>query len=201
MRQDIVLPPLADDQAYFQAIRDLSNHYWIDVKISDSVYGYQIQPGSRWRPGLTEKELMEFEREMGFDFPVPLRNFYLTMNGLDKPGVNVYGNCGESYAYWPKFYSFPDDLDRIWQTIQWILRDNNLTREDLPSRASRIFPFFAHRCVLIDEPGNPVLSMHGNDIIFWSSSLSGALVRDIFNLLEEHGDFRPVQYWLDEPHL
>lgn len=36
------------------------------------VYGFQIQPGTKWREGLTSTVLAEFENEMGYEFPLPL---------------------------------------------------------------------------------------------------------------------------------
>ena len=92
-----------------------STNYYSGIKFS------QNQSGKK---GLSEEQLQEFEKVMGFEFPLPLRNFYLTMNGLDKPCINVYGNSGEDAAFQPIFYSFPDDLDLIKENIDWIYKKN-----------------------------------------------------------------------------
>jgi hypothetical protein len=199
----VTLPPPAGDIAYFQAIKEISNKYWLDTDISNRIYGYQIQTGTKWRPGLTEKELTEFESEIGYGFPIPLRNFYLTMNGLDKPGINVYGQSGNPSSYRPIYYSYPDDIDAIKSLIHWVLSENGLAERDLPGRASRFFPVMSHRCILIDEPDNPVLSMHGNDIIYWSDNLAKFLATDIFSNIYNASDFEndpepcKPRFWLD----
>ena len=61
----------------------------------------------------------------------------------------------------------------------------------------------SHRCILIDEPENPILSIYGNDIIYWSDNLAKFLANDIFSNMYNVYDFEnapePIKprFWLD----
>ena len=160
----------------FKKIKEQSEKQWENMTM-ESCYGFQIQEGSKWNKGLLEVELASFEEEMGFTFPETLRSYYRIMNGLNKPGVNVYGYSDIPFTYQSKFYSYPDDLDLIKEYINWIFEANKTDDKKLEAiRASRIFPIYSHRFMLLDVPGNPILSMHGDDIIYWC--------RDIFQLFD-----------------
>jgi hypothetical protein len=76
---------------------------------------------------------------MGYRIPIGLRNFYLTMNGLDKPGINVYEQSAHPFSYRPIYYSYPDDIDAIRSLTNWKLSENGLSERDLPESASRFF--------------------------------------------------------------
>ncbi|HET6993243.1 MAG TPA: SMI1/KNR4 family protein [Bacteroidia bacterium] len=199
------LPKPVNTPEYFEQIKLLSEKYWKQIKIDKTIFGFQIQPNSKWKKGLSETELREFEKAMGFDFPLPLRNFYLTMNGLDKQGINVYGDSGEPASYQPVFYSFPDDLDAIKEKINWIYKENKTDLAKLQKqKASRIFPVVSHRFMLIDEPGQPILSMYGKDIIYWKDNLSKVVATEIFPDIENEHDFinisekkRWAKFWLE----
>ncbi|MCX6311277.1 MAG: SMI1/KNR4 family protein [Bacteroidetes bacterium] len=199
------LPKPVPTVEYFEKIKTLSEKYWNEIKLDKLLFGYQVQPKSKWKKGLSEEQLQEFEKVMGFEFPLPLRNFYLTMNGLDKPCINVYGNSGEDAAFQPIFYSFPDDLDLIKENIDWIYKKNKTDLNKLKkAKASRIFPVHGHRFILIDEPGFPILSMHAGDIIYWKDNLSKVLATEIFPDIENEHDFlnisekkRWVKFWLE----
>ena len=95
----------------FEFIKQQSEQYWehIELKIC---WGFQIQEGSKWKKGLSEQQLLDFQRELGMTFPESLKNFYRTMNGLDKPGINNNGGEEET-EYGPTFYSYPDDISAI----------------------------------------------------------------------------------------
>ncbi|MEO3403662.1 SMI1/KNR4 family protein [Mucilaginibacter sp. CAU 1740] len=179
---DISTLPVPDDsELFFASFKTLSERHWQIVNL-ENCWGYQIQQNSKWKPGLTDAELLKFEEEMGFAFPQPLRSFYKVMNGIDKPGINICGNDGSPAKYLPVFYSYPQDLALIKDTINWIFEANSITGDELlPAGISRIFPVHSHRFVLIDIPGNPVLSMYGNDIIYYGDNISKLLIRDIFN--------------------
>ncbi len=165
-----------DEIDKFRKVKQQSEKLWKHVTL-DSCYGFQIQEDSKWKEGLTDNQINSFEEEMGFSFPEILRNYYKVMNGLDKPGINVYAYSDIPFAYQPKFYSYPDDVELIKEYINWIFDANNTNYEKLSSiGASRIFPIYGHRFILLDIPGNPILSMHGDDIIYWC--------KDIFQLFD-----------------
>ena len=115
----------------FEKIKTLSEEKWKNLELEEC-WGFQIQKNSKWKDGLSENELNEFENQLGFKFPDSLKNFYRTMNGLNKPGINISGNLkNEIPTFRSTFYSFPNDLELIKEKIDWILDSNNITEQDL----------------------------------------------------------------------
>src|SRR5476651_1749453 len=91
----IKLPRADDSLSFFEEFKRASEFYWETVTLEKEIYGYQIQPGSKWKEGLSDNDLIKFESIMGFSFPVPLKNFYKVMNGLDRPGIDISGDVPE----------------------------------------------------------------------------------------------------------
>ncbi|MBL4676252.1 MAG: SMI1/KNR4 family protein [Mucilaginibacter sp.] len=201
----IKLPQPDNSIPFFETIKIESEKYWGETTINNNVYGFQIQPESKWKPGLDDHALLEFEQALGFKFPLSLWNFYKTMNGLTKPGINIYGNSGTPEAFRPVFYSYPEDLDIIDAYINGVLEANNITKDDLVNQGiSRIFPVFSHRFILIDAPVNPILSMYRDDIIYWADNLSKLLATEIFTNIYNAWDYESktencpeIKFWLD----
>jgi len=84
MSSHFIEPPPDDSPQTFQSIKQAANKNWRRIKIEKDRYGFQFRPGTKWREGLKEAALTEFEEAMGYEFPPALKNYYLTMNGLDK---------------------------------------------------------------------------------------------------------------------
>jgi hypothetical protein len=127
----IHLPAPDDSVEFFREVKRLSEEYWRETEINKSLYGFQVQKNSIWKSGLTEDQLRSFEHELNLVFPEALRNLYRVMNGLSKPGINVFGADGTSYGYSPIYYSYPDDLPIIQDQIQWVLDSNEVNKEKL----------------------------------------------------------------------
>ena len=204
---DWVTLPLPDDSvSFFETIKKESEMFWADTSLNKGIYGFQIQQDSKWRQGLNDKELQEFENSIGFSFPTPLRNFYKIMNGLTKQGINYYGNDGTQPAFRSVFYSYPDDLKLIQDQIEWIYKATSVKKADLDSlKVSRIFPVYGNRFMLIDLPDKPILSMYGADIIYYAENLSKLLSNEIFSgVIYNVSDFESpphlqpeIKFWLD----
>jgi hypothetical protein len=178
----------------FKRIKQQSEKLWEKVELEEC-WGFQIQEGSKWKKGLTEEELLDFESQLGFQFPDPLKNFLRTMNGLDRPGINHTSN-EEDTEYGPTFYSYPEDVERIKKQIEWVLEDNKVAESDLVSgKVPFIFPYLGHRCLICDKNQN-VLSMRGNDIIFWTDNLSQGIAKDIFGYYDISAtEFPEGSFW------
>ncbi len=202
--QLVHLPKPENTVEYFEQIKLISEKFWKQIKLDRTLFAFQIQPNSKWKKGLTEEELNQFENEMGFKFPVALRTFYKCMNGLDKKAINIYGDSGEPSEYSPVFYSYPDDLELIKEKIDTIYKANKTDLIKLAkAKASRIFPIYGHRFMLIDEPGQPILSMMNRDIIFYVETLSKLLAIEIFPDIENAHNFlihiehkEQARFWL-----
>jgi hypothetical protein len=109
---------------------------------------------------------------MGFKFPEILRDYYSVMNGVDKENVNIFGDSGYSYAYSTRLYGYPEDIKTINDLTQWVYDENYIGGDEIKHKnVSRIFPVYAHCFVLIDHPSHPVLSMYGDEIIYFANNL------------------------------
>jgi hypothetical protein len=196
------LHPPSDPEQFFIWFKATSEHYWTQAPINSNIYGFQIQAGTRWLPGLTESEIAGFEAELGFSFPSIYKLLLKHMNGTDKMAVNVYGESGQPYGYAPAYYSYPRDLDGIKQYIDWIYEEFKVTPEivdqqDIP----HIIPITGHRFLIVDRcETHPILSMYRRDTIIYAPSLQAFLVNDIF---KNHSFEAPdvpidVRFWLDD---
>ena len=127
------------------------------------------------------------------------------MNGLNKPEINLYGSSGIPPAYRPSLYSFPDDLPVIREYISWICEEMQVTESYMRQHhISRIFPVYLHRFMLIDQPGNPILSMYGSDIIFYADSFSKLLAVELLSYTANVPGFQTdvddapqLKFWID----
>lgn len=203
---DSIARQLPDDSvAYFEDIKLKTEQYWAVTDINPKVYGFQIQRGTKWLSGLQAAELADFERRLGFTFPEALRNYYRTMNGTDTLAINVYGSQGEPPAYRPRLYSYPRDLAEIEALIEWIYAENQLTMAEAQQQGiSRIMPMYSHRFMLIDIPGNPILSMYGRDIIYYADNLSKLLANQLLHTITHGSEFESdprnapvIKFWID----
>jgi hypothetical protein len=168
----------------FLEIKQLTEDLW-DKKNVDKIYGYQFQPKTKWKDGLSPNQINEFEKAMGFEFPEILKDYYSVMNGVDKENVNAFGDNGYSYAYSTRLYSYPGDIQIIDDLIQWIYDENRVDfNEEEHKNISRIFPVYAHYYILIDHPAHPILSMYGDEIVHISNSLT----EFFYKVLAERGE-------------
>lgn len=198
------LPEPDDSIDFFETVKRLSEKYWTTTNINKRIYGFQIQRNTKWKDGLTDNQIDNFEKSLKIKFPTGLRNFYKTMNGLDKPGRNVYGNDGTEHTFSHLYYSYPDDIEVIKEKIEWILESNNLTNDKLDTDGiPKIFPVTGHRFIILDD-NNQILSMYGDDIIFWAENISKLIATDIFDNIYNAHDFesnptnaKTVKFWLE----
>jgi hypothetical protein len=204
---DLIKLPQPDDSiAFFETIKKESEKLWVDTSLNKKIYGFQIQQDTKWRQGLSDTEIQRFENYFGFSFPTPLRNFYKVMNGLTKQGINIYGSDGTQSSFRSVFYSYPDDLQLMREQIDWIYETTSVKKEDFEALGvSRIFPVYGHRFMLVDIPDNPILSMYGDDIIYYAENLSKLLANEIFSgVIYNVSDFESspqtqpeIKFWLD----
>ena len=152
---------------FFSWLKKLSEKVWENVEPREGIFGFQTQRETKWIEGLFDEEIEEYESELGFVFPEIYKFYLRTMNGTDKPAINIYGD-GESVAYAPNYYSFPRDLEIIKDKIQWIYREFLVDEEEVQRKnISHIIPIVSHRFLIADNCAeNPILSMHGRDSIF-----------------------------------
>jgi len=171
---------LDNSTSSFHFIKKKSEKYWkkVDLQVC---WGFQIQEGSKWKKGLSEPELEDFQRQLNITFPESLKNYYRTMNGLDKPGIDNNGGEGE-IDFGDIFYSYPNDIPIIKSRIEWIMEANRVTEDSIrDQKVPHIVPYLGHRFLILDNE-EVVLSMFDNDIIYWADNLCRGIAKDIFSL-------------------
>lgn len=154
---------------------------------------------------MSEEDIKSFESELGFKFPEGLKNFYRVMNGVDLPAINIFANSGKEPVYSNIIYAYPKDLELIKEQINWIYEANEMREADIIKHGiSRIFPVFGHRFVLVDTEDDFVLSMYGDDIIYWTDNISILLAIEIFEeeqltrvFQENQNNTDMIKFWLD----
>ncbi|MBN2153040.1 MAG: SMI1/KNR4 family protein [Candidatus Lokiarchaeota archaeon] len=191
-----------DPARFFAWLKRESEARWKDAVLRDDVYGFQVQPGTRWNDGLSDDEIARFEEDMGLAFPPVYKLYLRAMNGTDKEAINIYGRSGEPVRYAPGYYAYPKDVPKMHEMIEWIHESCRVTPADVEARQiPHVVPIVGHRFLVVDRcASNPVLSMYGDDIILYASDLTSFLVHDIF-----HGGAREpglpgglrVPFWLE----
>jgi hypothetical protein len=176
---------------FYQWYKVESEKYWQDIPLDNEIFGYQIQKGTRWLPGLSNEEISAFEREMDITFPECYKIFLRVMNGTDKYAINIYGESGSPYAYRPAFYSFPRDLEYIKESLVWLFRDFEIDHDFIKkNNIPYPLPFEDHIFILTDNYSqNIILSIHNRDLIIRAKSLRGYLLP-----LIDHGHYRNLRF-------
>ncbi len=195
---DIPITP----EKFFPWLKQQSERAWETIPLKDEVYGFQIQAGTKWNPGLTIAQIAQYEADMGFPFPEIFKQYLRVMNGTGMDTINIYGRCGEPPRNAPGFYAYPKDLAKVREMIQWIYDEGQITPAQVEAETiPHIMPIIGHRFLVVDRcPTNPMLSMHGDDIIVYSHNLMNFLVDEIFYNSRQDPrppDLESVKFWFE----
>ncbi len=192
--------PTNPDQ-FFPWLKTESEKLWEDIELNNTIYGFQLQAGTKWLPGLNDEQIANYEKDVGFIFPKVFRTFLKYMNGTDKQTINVYGGSDKPHTYGVGYYSYPRDIQAVKDMITWIFEEYKISEKDLEKQTiPHVLPIISHRFIVADRcETNPVLSMHGTDTILYANSLQDFLISDIFANHQRESDLQniEVKFWLD----
>jgi hypothetical protein len=170
-----------------------------------------MRPVIYGRGGMPDVQIDDIERALGFRLPSDFR--YLLANMQDKGGV---------FFPWAQFdiRKYRERLDEILQGIEWSLERDfgwldrwgekprifsdalDFLREDFKSWP-KLLPLHSHRFLVAEpcEPGNPVLSIKGTDIIYYGTDLAHYLLNEfVDHSYEDHVSSQTVRHipiWSD----
>lgn len=186
---------------FFPWFKQASEAFWEIIPLNRDIYGFQIQPGTTWNPGLSTAEIVNYEAEMGFTFLPIYRDYLKVMNGTNTPAINIYGESGNPLQFSAAFYAYPADLTLVKEKILWIYEECKIDPKEIEEQViPHIMPIISHRFLIMDRcVSNPVLSMYGNDIISYSRNLMVFLFDDIFNAHTQDRQLPKhlrVKFWL-----
>ena len=164
---------------------------WRQTEVNPTISGFQFRRGTRWNPGLRDKEVGEYEAVLHSRFPHDFKKLLKMMNGTDLPTLNVYAYCGEPVRESLGVYSYPRDLEEVRRRIEKVdaFRDElQATMADqgfdlVPEHS--LVPIYVHRYVVCtSEPGSSaVLSIaDGSDAVVYGKSLQEYLEREFLGV-------------------
>jgi hypothetical protein len=194
---------LDDSIKSFELIKILSEEKWKDIEHLSNKSGGKRMKGLKWKKGLTEPEIEDFENQLGFKFPKALKNFYRVMNGLAI--IDEDFNENEEYPFYQKLYrTYPNDINLIKEYADYEFKSFNISKKDIVTKkVPMIFNYCGNRYLILDK-NKQVLSIRG-DAIFYGENLSKALSKDIFNgfmdTKKEHLlKYKFVNGWLEKKY-
>jgi hypothetical protein len=174
---------------FYTRFKQASEEKWKSVCLQPNIWGFQIQAGTRWNPGLSEEECVQYEVEVGFRFPSEVREFLQQMNGTNLLALDIRGSSGEEHRSGPAFYSFPRDLLLVTNRIGSAWTNPTQLRHTLSEEGfqlgeqAKLLPIYAHRYVVCSSEMEscPVLSIwDSTDAIVYGQSLPEYLEREVF---------------------
>jgi hypothetical protein len=205
------LQPPQNPQDFFAWLKAESERVWASY---DSSF-----KNSRWLPGLTDEQITEFERRMGFSFPAIYKMYLRSMNGTTECHFNIAydetlrGGSDATDWYLARkseevhshlFHSYPRDFRAIRTEIGEAcallkVRPEELNKRDIP----HIMPLRSGSFLVMDRcEANPVLQTYPDYPEEGSSlnanSLQEFLAFRILNLrLDSFSEEPYVKFWVD----
>lgn len=174
--------------AEFEEIKRRTEAVWAGASIHPGITGFQIQPGTRWNPGLARDEIDAYERALGVRFPASYRCMLSVMNGTDLPTINLYGSRGHPAREGVGVYAYPRDLELVRERMEYVREDRAGITEVLLEQGFRLepaaglVPVYSHRFLVCgaDPLDGPVLSIQGTDAIVYGRTLAEYLRSEFF---------------------
>jgi len=169
--------------------KQATEEVWNSRPLNPAIYGFQIQPGTRWNPGLSDAEIEHYEKALQIDFPDDFRRLLGYINGTDLPTINIYGESGIPPQQSVGVYSYPRDLPHVQHRIASLNAASDRPRlfETLAEGGlslppdTKFAPIYEHRYVVCTKffPQSPVVSIwDADDAIFYGDSLGDYLERE-----------------------
>jgi hypothetical protein len=178
---------LAITKQFLEKFKRTTEERWESKHIDDAIYGFQIVPGTRWNPGLSEEEIAQYADALSVQFPDDFRTFLCIMNGTNIPTLNVYGRSNEPTRTGIGAYSYPRDIDFVKHLVGKVgeaAEELRVTMAedgfDLPEDCGFV-PIYGHRYLLCtsDSRRSVVLSIAmPSDAIVYGETLEEYLIRE-----------------------
>ena len=149
-------------------------------ELARNCWGFQIQPGTTWNPGLNKYEIEDLEKLFGFEFPIDYKNMLLRINGFDRDQIAIDPEGKEADEFDRTMYKYPDDFETTFYLRQEIKDNMKYVNEALQvsgfdtTKVVGFVPLFGHRAMAVftDKSLSPVISIHqGHDVIVYGDSL------------------------------
>lgn len=171
---------------FLAEFKNTTEKKWSLTSLNPKIYGFQIQPGTRWNPGLSDEKITEYENLAGTRFPHDFKKFLKVMNGTNRETINIYGSSGEPQRQSVGVYSYPKDVEIIKQRLDDINQNRDRVVHDLSesgfdlSPEAKLIPIYSHRYVVCapDLDSSVVVSVVAGDAIVYGSTLEEYLKKE-----------------------
>lgn len=139
---------------------------WKKIDLREKVYGYQIQPNTRWLSGHKKHDINKFINVVRADIPLEVVELLRFTRGLNKPLINPNADKKNRYKHaWKltsKYYSanYVNNLELLESAGVFADVSDMYTAEN-----PLLLPIYSHRYILVDNAEIlAVLSIYmGND--------------------------------------
>jgi hypothetical protein len=159
------------------------------IHLYNNIYGFQIQPNTKFTNGISRKEIDKLEILFGFNFPWDYREMLLVFSNLDAPmiSINPEDESVIKYSEDNFFYQYPEDYEKS----RWLINEIGefkIEAESVLTEAgfdvSKIvgyIPMHSHRALVVfkDKYHSPVISVCGADIIVFGNNLNEYLMNEL----------------------
>lgn len=152
---------------------------WKSACVDPNTFGFQIQEGTKWLPGLSDIEIETFSEEANLVLPRHFREYLSLANGTDKQLLDVRGGDGRPHQYGHGVFSFPKDLpemaiqrsrvEEYYSVVEEVLDNSKLRFGEIKG----VVPLFGHRSLVVQEDteSSVVISAMGQDIIIYGENI------------------------------
>ncbi|REH01686.1 SMI1/KNR4 family protein [Flavobacterium aquicola] len=148
-------------------------------KLQNDVYGFQIQPNTKFLKGISRKEIDKLETIFGFDFPWEYREMLLNIGGLDTQEISIDPDGEVEVEFHNFFYQYPRDIEKVQHLFEDINANMMFVEEALTeagfdvSKVVGYIPIYYHRILVVfkNKYLSPVISAWGADIIIYGNNL------------------------------
>ncbi|MCD0471518.1 hypothetical protein [Flavobacterium sp. JAS] len=148
------------------------------IKLQNDIYGFQIQPNTKFLKGISRKEIDKLEILFGFVFPKIYHEILLVIGGFDIKEISIDPD-GDEIKFNDCFYQYPRDIEKSKWLVEEI-NENKIYAESAlcesgfdVSKIVGYVPIYSHRALVVFENKNlsPVISAWGSDIIVYGNNL------------------------------
>jgi hypothetical protein len=145
-----------------------------------NLWGWQIQPGTKWNAGLSLEKIEELETLFGFEFPLDYREMLSVINGFDRNQISIDPDKIREDEFGGAMYKYPDDYEKSGWLTKEIHEFIDYTKGTLSEAGFPVeqivgfVPLYTHRALVVfqDKSLSPVVSIHqGTDVIIYGNSL------------------------------
>ncbi|WP_281635627.1 hypothetical protein [Flavobacterium marginilacus] len=156
------------------------------IQLYNNIYGFQIQPNTKFLKGISRKQIDELQIFFGFDFPWDYREMLLNIGGLDTEEISIDPDREDETRFDNFFYQYPRDIEKSKSLVEEINAFKIYVESALieagfdVSEIVGYIPIYSHRALVVfkDKYLSPVISACGADIIVYSNNLKEYLKND-----------------------